>query len=183
MDISFSLEHFFISVAIFTQVASAPLSCQPNRFPFSKQLNPDLSFLNSGFRNFKLSSDANIFPGQDLKSLFTECNSIQTPFKDSDHLVTIDSKYHDINDFNKLKSNENSSLSQHSILILLFYQNILKICNFLSMLKHLFHAIDISEHKINKKLINANFNLLGYIFCFNETESPHIGTSFLNLTN
>ena len=30
--------------------------------------------------------------------------------------------------------------------------------------------------KINKKLINIDFNLLGYVFYYNETESSHGGT-------
>ena len=50
--------------------------------------------------------------------------------------------------------------------------------NFLSLLKHSFDIISISEHKINKKLINVDFNLPGYAFCYNETESFHGGTVF-----
>ena len=48
--------------------------------------------------------------------------------------------------------------------------------NFLSWLKHSFGIIGITEHKINKKM-NIDFKLPGYVFCYNETESSHGGTS------
>ena len=85
------------------------LSCQQNTFSSSKQSNSNLCLLNSGFHNFLFSSDT-ILSDEDLKSFFTECNPIETPFNDSDHPIAIDSKYCDINDFNNLKINENSSL-------------------------------------------------------------------------
>ena len=39
-----------------------------------------------------------------LNHFFTKCNFIETPFNYSDHSVSRDSKYHDINDFNKNKN-------------------------------------------------------------------------------
>ena len=85
--------------------------CQSNIFPFFDQLNSDVSLINSGFSNFHFSSDKNIFLDENLQSFFIKCNSIDTPFNDSDHPVFIDSKCHDINDFNKLNKNKNSSLA------------------------------------------------------------------------
>lgn len=55
--------------------------------------------------------------------------------------------------------------------------------NFLSLLKRSFDIIGITKHKINKKLMNIDFNLSGYVFCYNESESPHGGIGFLYLTN
>ena len=78
------------------------LSYLSNPFPFCKQSNSNLSLLNSGFHNLQVSSDINIFPDGDLIS-------IQTPFNDSYYPVAIDSKYCDVNDFNKLKIKENLS--------------------------------------------------------------------------
>ena len=51
------------------------------------------------FNNFRFSSDTNLFPGENLTSFFTKCNSIKTPFNDYDHPVSINFKFHDINDF------------------------------------------------------------------------------------
>ena len=48
----------------------------------------DVSLINSGFNNFGFSSDANIIPDENLKSFFTKCNSIETPFNDPDHPVS-----------------------------------------------------------------------------------------------
>ena len=44
---------------------------------------------------------------------------------------------------------------------------------FLSLIKHSFDIIGISEHKVNKKLINIDFNLPGYVFWNNKIESSH----------
>ena len=82
---------------------------QSNILPLFDQSNLDVSLINFGFNNF--SSDTNIFPDENLKSFFTKCNSIETPFNDSDHLVSIDSKYHDINNFKKININKKSSLA------------------------------------------------------------------------
>ena len=75
---------------------SIPYMClrsQSNIFPFFDQSNSDVSLVNPGFNNFRFSSDTNIFPDENLKSFFTKCNSIETPFNDSDHSVSIDSKH------------------------------------------------------------------------------------------
>ena len=60
---------------------------------------------------------------------------------------------------------------QLSILTLLRYPNILKI--YLSLLKHSFDIVGISEHKTTKGSKNSAFNLPGYTFCFNEIETFH----------
>ena len=70
------------------------LRCQSNTFPFSEQSNSDISLINSAFSHFFFSRDTNIVPDQNLNSFFTECNSIETPFNDFKHSVSIDSKYY-----------------------------------------------------------------------------------------
>ena len=87
------------------------LRCQSNIFSFFDQSNLDVSLINSSFNNFRFSIDTNIFPDENLKLFLIKCNSIETPFNDSEHPVSIDSKYHDNNDFNKLNINKKSSLA------------------------------------------------------------------------
>ena len=45
------------------------------------------------------------------KKNFTECDSIATSVNDSAHPVSMDSKYHEINDYNKLTIDKNSTLA------------------------------------------------------------------------
>ena len=104
-----------------------------NTFPFSKQSNSDLSPLNFGFHNFEFSSDTNIFSDEGLKLIFTEWNYMETPFSDSDHPVAIGSKFYDINDFNKLKINENFSLSTLHLNITSLPKHSEDLHNFLSL--------------------------------------------------
>ena len=138
------------------------LSCQLNKFPFFKKSNFDLSLLNSGFHNFELFSDTNIFLDEDLKLFFTKFNSMETPFNDSDYLLAINSKYYDVNDFNKLKINENSPLSTLHLNVAFLSKHFQNLHNFLPLIKHSFDIIGIIAHKVNKKLINIDFNLSGY---------------------
>ena len=125
------------------------LCCQSNTFSFSEQSNSNIFLIYSGFSNFLFSKDTNIFPDQIL-NFFTEFNSIETPFNDSDHPVSIDSKYNDINDFSKLNVNKNSSLATFRLNIVSLSKHFDNLQNFLSLFKHFFDIIGISEHKINK---------------------------------
>ena len=95
-------EHSFISSApILTinnikkfQKKNIPDMCfrsQSNRFPFSDQSSSKVYFTNSGFNNFCFSSDTNIFPDENLKSLFIKRNSKESLFNDSDHPVSLNS--------------------------------------------------------------------------------------------
>ena len=159
------------------------LRCQSNIVPFFDQLNSVASLINSGFNNFGFSSDTNIFADENPKSFFTKCNYIETPFNDSGHPVSIYSKYHDINDFNKLNINKNSSLATLHLNIALLSKHFEDLRNFLSLLKHSFDITGISEHKITKGSKNSAFNLPGYTFCFNETETSHGGTGYFVSNN
>ena len=65
------------------------LHWQSNTFSFSTQSDSDIYLVNSDFNNFLV--------------LIMECNSIETPFNDTYHSVSIDSKYYDISHFSKQK--------------------------------------------------------------------------------
>ena len=119
------------------------LCCQSNTFLFSEQSN-------SGFNNSLFSKDTNIFPDENLNSFLTESNYIETPFNDSDHPVFIDSKYYDIHYFNKLNINKNSSFATFHLNIVSLSKYFDDLQIFLSLLKHYFDIISISELKINK---------------------------------
>ena len=130
------------------------LRCQSNTFPFFDQSNSDVSLINSGFKN--------IFPDGNLKLFFTKCNSIETSFDDSVHPVSIDSKYHEIHDFNKLNINKNSYYATLHLNNASLSKHFEDLQNFLSLLKHSFDITRISEHKITKGLKNSILNLPGY---------------------
>ena len=87
-----------------------------------------------------------------------------------------------INYFNKLKINENSSLSTLDFNIVSLSKHFKDLHNFLFLLKHSFDIICITEHKINKKL-NIDFNLPGYVFWYNKTESSHRKIDFFVSNN
>ena len=75
------------------------LLCQSNTFPFSEQSNSDISRINSGFTNILFPKDNKTFPDENLNSFLT---ILTNPFNNSDHPVSIDSKYYDIKYFNSL---------------------------------------------------------------------------------
>ena len=87
-----------------------------------------------------------------MKQRFTDWNSIETSFNDSGHPVEIESKYHEINEFNNRKINENfsliifhlnyDSLSEHFEDLRNFYLRYLR--------KYSYNFISIYELKINK---------------------------------
>ena len=87
------------------------LRCQSNTFDFlNNQISIFLKWVLVLIISF-FSKDTNIFPHENLNSFFTECNSIETPFKDSDEPLSVDSIYYGINDFSKLNINKNSSFA------------------------------------------------------------------------
>ena len=83
---------------------------------------------------------------------------MKTPFNNSDHPVSIDSKYYDISNFNKVNINKNSSLATLHLTIAALSKHFEDLQNFLFLLKHSFGIISISEHKINKNSIIKDFN-------------------------
>ena len=99
--------------------------------------------------------------------------------------MSIDCKYYDINDFNKLNINKNPFFATLHLNIESLSKHFYDLQNFLSLLKHSLDIIGISEHKINKNSMNVDFTLPRYTFYFNETESSYGRTGFFisdNLT-
>ena len=154
------------------------LNCQAEIFPFFNQNNSDLSLLNSGFNNFNFSSNSKIVPNESLKSLFNTCNSIETPFNGKDHSFSINSKYYDVIDFNDIIHDKHSSFSVLHLNIASLPKHFEDLQNYISLLKQSFDIIAITEHKISLNSNEKSFNLPGYNFCFNFTESTHGGTGF-----
>ena len=151
------------------------LRCQLNIFLFFDLSNSDVSLIDSGFNNIHFSSDTKIFSGENLRPFFAKGNSLETPFNNSDHPVSIDTKCYDINDFNKLIINKNSSLATPHLNTDSLSKHLEDLQKF-PILKHSFDIIGISEHKITKSLKKSAFNSPGYTFCFKETETSHGGT-------
>ena len=120
------------------------LRCQSYTYPFSEQSKSDISLINFGFNNSLFSTDTNILPDENLNLFFTECNFIETLFNNFCHPVSVDSKYYDISDFNKLSINKNSSLATLHLNIASSSKNFEGLQILLSLLKHSFDIIGIS---------------------------------------
>ena len=99
------------------------------------------------------------------------------------HPVSIDYKYHDINDFNKIITNKNSTFARLHLNIALLSKHFDYLHNYLTFLNNSIDFIGISEYKISKNLIIINFYLLGYAFCYNECKSCQGGTGLSMSTN
>ena len=161
------------------------LRCQSNIFPFPEQSNSDISLINSDFSNFLFSKDTNIVLDENPNSCFTECSSIETPFNGSDHPVSIDSKYYDVNDFNKLIINKSSSFATLHLHTASLSKHFDDLQNFLSLLKHSFDIIGISERKINKNFNECWFYFLlcrDILFILRKPKAPTEEQVFLFLT-
>ena len=78
---------------------------------------------------------------------------METPFKDSDEPLSVDSIYYGINDFSKLNINKNSSFAILHLNIAPLLKHFEDFKTFLSSLKRSFDIIGILEHKINKTKI------------------------------
>ena len=105
-----------------------------------------------------------------------------TDHVDDDLLSAINSKYHDVDEFNSLEIEVSSSFNLCHVNIASLDNHIGDLRIVLSRLKHKFDIIGISEHKINSSPSN-NIDLIGYNeFIFEPTETTHGahgGTVFL----
>ena len=100
----------------------------------------------------------------------------------NDHSVSINFKYYDSKDFNKLNINKNSFLATLNLSIALLFKHFKDLQNFLSLLKNSFDIIGISKNKINRSAINSAFNLPGYTICLMKVKAPTEGQIVLVLT-
>ena len=119
-------------------------------------------------------------PVEYLSSFLTDCNSIETPFDDSDHSVSIDSNYYDASDFSKFSVIEKySRRATLSLNIASLSKNSGYSQSFICLLlKNCFVFMGILKHKINKNAINFDLSLQGNTLCFNKTESFYRETKF-----
>ena len=123
------------------------------------------------------------FLSENLKTFFTESNSTETPLKDADQQVSVNSKCHNINSFNKVTiKRKNSTLATFHLNITSLSKHVDDLHN-LALLNHSFDIIGISKHKISNNSNNINFNLPGYTLCYNECASPYRGTGFFFISN
>ena len=88
-----------------------------------------------------------------MKQLFTDWNSIETSFNDSGHPVEIESKYHEINEFNNRKIIENFSL-------IIFHLNYDSLSEHFEDLRNFIYDIYENIHTIS--LVSMNLKLIKF---------------------
>ena len=148
-----------------------PVECEGNIFgkPETKS-TPDISSMTSA----------------QLKKFIRECESIDKQFSsdnDDDNALltsTVNSRYYNVNNFNKIKIDKSSSLGLLHVNIASLNKHFDDLHELLSRLKFDFDVIGITEHKIgvNSKPSN-NISLPGYDeFIFEPTGTTHGGAGF-----
>ena len=148
-----------------------PVECEDNIFgkPEAK-CTPDISSMSSS----------------QLKKFIQECESIEKQFSsddfNNDELLTstVNSKYYNVSNFNKIKIDKKSSFGLFHVNIASLNKHFDDLHELLSRLKFDFDVIGISEHKIGKDghPLN-NISLPGYDeFIFEPTGTTHGGTGF-----
>ena len=160
--------------------------CSAETLPFYCTSDNEL-FIENLRLNKNVSEDLNIIPQNQFKEFLNECNNISNNLLENvnnkdleDFPNPVNSKYHDIHQFNQIKPDPISSLG-------LIHTNLASIGKHfddlnlvISLLKFDFHIIGISEHKIQKENDDnsfSNINLEGYHpFVFDPTETSHGGT-------
>ena len=163
-----NVEHLKITKQSFQYIC---LHCQLNNFPFANQANTNIS----GSYNFTFFNDTNIFPDENLKTIFTECNSMEKLLNYTDNAVSTDSKYYGIDNINKSTISKNSAFSKLHLNIALLSKHFDNSHNSLALLNHFPNIIRTSEHKISKTSNNIDFSLIGYSFRYHGCENYHRG--------
>ena len=151
--------------------------------PFHDLSNTDF-LLENCFPSSTLTENLTIIPDEDFASFIEDCNSLSICDSEEnselDIYNNINSKYYHYHHFNKINTNENTSLG-------ICHTNIASINNHiddlrltLSLLRYKFDIIAISEHKIHgDSMPTRNINIDGYKpFVFDPTQSSHGGTGF-----
>ena len=134
-----------------------------------------------------IDSPVNIFSSakNNHKEFISKCSRIENFLNISDHvdddlLSAINSKYHDVDEFNSLEIDVSSSFNLCHVNIASLDNHIGDLRLVLSRIEHKFDIIGISEHKINSSPSN-NIDLIGYnAFIFEPTETTHGGTVFFH---
>ena len=156
--------------SIFVQLPF-PVECEGNIFGKpAEKIKPDVSSLT---------------PDQ-LKKFIKNCDAIQdqldTEKDDDEKLVStsVNSKYYNINKFNKIRFDEKSKFGLMHVNIASLNLHIDDLRSVLSRLKLDFDVIGISEHKIKRGCTPSNnINITGYDeFKFEPTDTTHGGAGF-----
>ena len=156
--------------SIFVQLPF-PVECEGNIFGKpTEKIKPDVSSLT---------------PDQ-LKKFIKNCDAIQdqldTEKDDDEKLVStsVNSKYYNINKFNKIRFDEKSKFGLMHVNIASLNLHIDDLRSVLSRLKLDFDVIGISEHKIKRGCTPSNnINITGYDeFKFEPTDTTHGGAGF-----
>ena len=156
--------------SIFVQLPF-PVECEGNIFGKpAEKIKPDVSSLT---------------PDQ-LKKFIKNCDAIQdqldTEKDDDEKLVStsVNSKYYNINKFNKIRFDEKSKFGLMHVNIASLNLHIDDLRSVLSRLKLDFDVIGITEHKIKRGCTPSNnINITGYDeFKFEPTDTTHGGAGF-----
>ena len=148
-----------------------PVECEDNIFgkPEAKRA-PDITSMSSS----------------QLKKFIRECESIEKQLSSDDDdnnelfTSTVNSKYYNVSNFNKIKIDKKSSFGLVHINIASLNKHFDDLDELLSRLKFDFDVIGISEHKISKDgHPSNNISLSGYDeFIFEPTGTTHGGAGF-----
>ena len=133
--------------------------------PFNCTSDNDLFIENLRLTN-KVSEDFNIIPQNRFNEFIEECNSVSNnlieSFDNNDlngFPNPVNSKYHEIHQFNQIKSDPISSLGLMHTNLTSIGKHFNDLNLILSLLKFDFHIIGISEHKIHKNDCNSITNI------------------------
>ena len=162
--------------------------CAAETLPFNCTSDNEI-FIENLRLTKNVSEDLNIIPQNQFKEFLDECNNISKEILENvdnkdlqDFPNPVNSKYHDIHQFNQIKPDPISSLGLIRTNLASIGKHFDDLNLVLSLLKFDFHIIGISEHKIQKKNDDnslSNINLEGYHpFVFDPTETSHGGTGF-----
>ena len=162
--------------------------CSAETLPFNCTSDNEL-FIENLRLNKNVSEDLNIIPQNQFKEFLDECNNISNNLLENvdnkdleDFPNPVNSKYHDIHQFNQIKPDPISSLGLIHTNLASIGKHFNDLNLVISLLKLEFHIIGISEHKIQKENDDnsfSNINLEGYHpFVFDPTETSHGGTGF-----
>ena len=138
------------------------------------------------FLEAKRAPDITSMSSSQLKKFIHECESIDKQLSSDDDnndefvTSTVNSKYYNVSNFNKIKIDKKSSFSLIHVNIASLNKHFDDLHELLSRLKIDFDVIGISEHKIGKdSRPSNNISLLGYDeFIFEPTGTTHGGAGF-----
>jgi hypothetical protein len=130
--------------------------------------------------------DVSSIPPEQLNKFIKQCDAIQKQLdetKDNNEEVIstlVNSNYYNINKFNKIKYDKESSFSMLHVNIASLNAHVDDLKTVISRLKPEIDIIGISEHKIKKDLTPSNnIDICGYDeFIFEPTGSTHGGAGF-----